>query len=65
MERKMETTGIKGIIEGLYKDYIGFIYGFIWNVLGSYRDNGKENGNYYILYWGSRGIMEKNTETTI
>ena len=22
-------------------------------------DNGKENGNYYIVYWGYIGIMEK------
>ena len=27
---------------GLYRVYIGFI-------LGLYRDNGKENGNYYII----------------
>ena len=34
-------------------------------------DNGKENGNYYIiigyilgLYWGYIGIMEKKMETT-
>ena len=44
MEKKKETT-----IMGL-----GF-----WVILGLYRDNGKENGNYYIiigyilgLYWG-------------
>ena len=23
------------------------------SILGLYRDNGKENGNYYIVYWGS------------
>ena len=38
-------------------------------ILGLYRDNGKENGNYcswvYIgIYWGYRGIMEKKMETT-
>ena len=33
MEKKMETTGI-----------IGVIWGY---VLGLYRDNGRENGNYY------------------
>ena len=27
-------------------------------ILGLYRDNGKENGNYYIT-WGNIGIMEK------
>ena len=36
MEKKMETT-IMG--------YIGIIMGYI---LGLYRDNGKENGNYYV-----------------
>ena len=41
MERNMETTGMIGL-EGLYRGYIRII-GYI---LGSYRDNGKENGNY-------------------
>ena len=31
----METTT-------LYRDFIG-------DILGLYRDNGKENGNYYII----------------
>ena len=35
----METTGI----------IIGFI-GVIRYILGLYRDNGKENGHYYIVY---------------
>ena len=30
-----------------------------------YRDNGKEHGNYYSIYRGYIGIMEKNMETTI
>ena len=30
-----------------------------------YWDNGKENGNYYIVYWGNTGIMEKKMETII
>ena len=34
-------------------------------MLGLYRDNGKENGNYYIVYQGYIGIMEKKMETTI
>ena len=34
---------------------------FAW----SYKDNGKENGNYYIIYWGYIGIMEKKMETTL
>ena len=33
-------------------------------MLGLCRDNGKENGNYYIVYWGYIGIMEKKIETT-
>ena len=48
-------------------------------ILGFYRDNGKENGNYYAvlgpwvfrfwvllgLYWDYTGIREKKMETTI
>ena len=30
-----------------------------------YRDDGKEHGNYYTVYLGYIGIMEKNLETTI
>ena len=30
-----------------------------------HRDNGKDNGNYHIVYWGSIGIMENTMETTI
>ena len=36
--------------------------------MGSYRDNGKENGNYCSilgLCWGYIGIMEKKMETTV
>ena len=40
------------------EEYLGILTRF-------YGDNGKENGNYYIVYWGYRGIMEKNMETTI
>ena len=28
-------------------------------------ENGKDNGNYYIVYRGYIGIMEKKLETTI
>ena len=28
-------------------------------------DNGKEHGDYYIVYWGYLGIREKKTEATI
>ena len=43
MEKKMETTimGYIGIIVG----YIGIIE----CILGLYWDNGKENGNYFIV----------------
>ena len=41
----METTGIIGIILGLYTDYIGITR----NMMGFYWHNGKENGNYSIL----------------
>ena len=37
MEKKMETTGIIGVI------------GIIGYILWLYRDNGKENGNYYNI----------------
>ena len=51
----METTGIIGVIWGLYRGYIGVI-------LGLYRNNGKENGNYdlgYVRRLRYIGIMEK------
>ena len=35
----------------------------LYSTLGLYGDNGKENGNCYIVYWGYIGIMEKNMET--
>ena len=31
---------------------------------GLYRENGKDNGNYYMVYRGYIGIMEKNMKTT-
>ena len=34
-------------------------------ISGIYWDNGKEHGNYYLIYWGFGGIMEKKMETTI
>ena len=45
MEKKVETTGI---IWGLYRDYRVHIRVYIRVLLGLYRDNGKENGNYYL-----------------
>ena len=33
--------------------------------IGLYGDNGKENGNYYKVYCGFMGILEKKLETTM
>ena len=48
MEKKMETTivhwGNIGIMENKMETTI---MGFIGYMMGLYRDNGKENGNYY------------------
>ena len=33
--------------------------------LGLCRDDEKLSGNYYIVYWGYIGIMEKKMETAI
>ena len=52
------------LLHGLYRDHTVYF--------GLYRDNGKENGNYimvYIgiiiqgIYWGYIGLMEKEMET--
>ena len=55
------------------KRKLGFYRGLYWGnsrvLFGLYRANGKENGNYYIIYkghiWVIGGTMEKNMETTI
>ena len=36
----------------------------LYSILGLYKDNGKQNGNYYIIYWENVGIMKMNMETT-
>ena len=41
----METTGI---LWGLYRDFRVYVRVYIRVVLGLYRDNGKENGDYYL-----------------
>ena len=43
MEKKLETLGP---FKGIYRGYIGI-----------YRDNGKENGNYYRDYRGLLGVI--------
>ena len=43
----------------------------IVSILGLYRGNGEENGNYHnrdyigVLYWGYIGVMERKMETII
>ena len=32
---------------------------------GLYSDSGRENGNYYTVYWGYIGVLEKKLKTTI
>ena len=39
---------ISKILRILYRDY-GNYSSIIWVIQGLYRDNGKENGNYYII----------------
>ena len=51
MEKKMETTGV---IQGLYRGYMGVILGLYWAYIG---DNGKENGNYYFRGWRLGAIL--------
>ena len=44
MEKKIETT----------------IMGYMGYMLGLYRDNGKENGNYYIIIEYTLGLYWEN-----
>ena len=37
----------------------------IYSISGLYRDNGKKNGNYYIVFGGYRGILENRKETAV
>ena len=41
------------VILGIYQGYKGVMLGLYWGcigvVLGLYKDNGKENGNYYLI----------------
>ena len=46
MEKKIETVKLFWVIWGVYKDVKGCMGGYI---KGLYRDNGKENGNYYSI----------------
>ena len=51
MENKMETLGP---FKGIYRDYIGGC------ILGLYRDNGKEHGNYFIVIGYILGLYRDN-----
>ena len=44
MEKKMETPGP---FKGIYRVILGLYLAYIGVILGLYRDDGKENGNYY------------------
>ena len=69
------TRGHVGIMEnkngnhdsmlGLYRDNAKKMETTIIYILGLYWDNGKENGNYYSIYWGHIGITDKKMETTM
>ena len=48
---------------GNYRDYRVYIGVYIRGILGLYRDNGKENGNYCSIDY--IGIGEKKMETTV
>ena len=61
---KSRNLGYLGVQK---KSYWGY-----YNILGLYRDNGKENGNYRgyrdyigIINWCHMGIMGKKMETTV
>ena len=47
MEKKMENSGIIGVMLGLYRGY-------------NHRDNGKENGSYYIRVGAWRSTSMRN-----
>ena len=35
------------------------------SILGFYKDNRKDNGDHYVVYWGYIRIMEKKMETAM
>ena len=37
----------------------------LYSVLGLYWNNGKEHGDYYVVYWGYIGILEKHVSFDI
>ena len=50
----METAGLYrvyiGVIGIMEKKMENTVMGYIGRIFGKYWDNGKENGNYYIVY---------------
>ena len=65
-----------GLILGQWKRTRKLLFRVEGLGLGLYRDNGKENGNYYsmsgekenmettMVYWGYTGVVENKMETT-
>ena len=57
-------------IAALADNRFTFLYREAWPGVGYlrfwlYRDNGNENGDYYVVYWGCIGTMETKMETTL
>ena len=48
LEKKMEAT-IMGIYTYIYIYVYVFVEGILYSLLGLYRDNGKEHGNYHSI----------------
>ena len=42
---------------GLHVGYIGYIGGYVRVILGLYKDNGKQSGNYYIIIGYTLGLQ--------
>ena len=40
---------------GIYRDTEKSKWKLLYSILGIYRDNGEETGNYYIACWGKLG----------
>ena len=43
-----DYLGCDGKENGNYRNYRGYIWVILGFILGFYRDNGKENGSYYL-----------------
>ena len=49
--------GDKGKEHQNYRDFRGYIRIVLGSILGLYRDSGKENESYYVIYRDYRGYM--------